>query len=69
MNPINVLEIEKIIKKSELWRMSNYIGRDTGEYSGRFGLNGTQALACAITEYVNSKLIAYEEDIKNANSK
>lgn len=44
---ITVEEIENIIKKSDLWRMSNYVGRDFGGYDP-VQLNGTQKLAQAI---------------------
>ncbi len=42
---------EKIIKGSELWRMSNYVGRDTGEFS-KDKLSGTQRLVKAIHEAI-----------------
>ena len=43
----SVEEIAEVIKKSELWRMSNYVGRDDASYSG---INGTDRLARAVVE-------------------
>ena len=46
---ISVERIEEIIKSSELWRMSNYKGRDIS-YSNN--LNGTQELAKTIKQAI-----------------
>ena len=47
--------IEEILKTSELWRHSNYVGRDTGEYS-KDKLSGTQRLIQDILKAVEEKL-------------